>query len=90
MRYRPCGLRAQTKAAVEQTLRQDQKTLVFGLDSLPVLDDAAVSAFILAQRKMRDAGGSVRLVTQRPAHRQYLALTGLNRVFDVAARAEEL
>jgi len=83
------GLRAQAVRAADETLRLGRTTLVIGLDSLPVFDDAAVSAAIIALRRLREVGGSVRLVTHNAAHRQELALTGLDHVFDVYASADE-
>jgi anti-anti-sigma regulatory factor len=83
------GLRAQTKAAVDETLRRRTTTLLLGLDSLSTLDDGILSATIVALRRLRDAGGTVRLVTRKTSHRTRLALTGLNRVFQILASVEE-
>src|ERR1700692_4467226 len=85
----PIGLRAQTTTAVDETLRRGLTTLVLGLDSLPSLDDAVVSAAIRALRRLREVGGTVELVTERPEHRRYLEMTGLDRVFDVFANTAE-
>jgi anti-anti-sigma regulatory factor len=74
----PMGLRAQTVAAADETLRQGATTLVLGLDNLPTLDDAAISATIVALRKLRESGGTVRLATRNADHRRHLALTGLD------------
>jgi len=57
--------------------------LIIGLDRLASLDDEALSATIVALRRHREAGGTVRLVTQNAVHRDRLARTGLDRVFDV-------
>src|SRR5580704_11255842 len=83
------GLQAQSRAAVDDALGRGAKLLVLGLDNLPALDDAAISATIAASRRLREAGGSVRLVTQRASHRERLSLTGLDRVFRVFASAED-
>ncbi len=83
------GLRAQAANAAEETLRAGHKTLVLGIDSLGAFDDAAASATIVALRRLREVGGSVRLVTRNAAHRAQLALTGLDHVFDVYANACE-
>jgi anti-anti-sigma regulatory factor len=74
---------------VDDALRRGATLLVLGLDNLPALDDAAISATIAASRRLREAGGSVRLVTQSAAHRNRLSQMGLDRVFGVFANAED-
>jgi anti-anti-sigma regulatory factor len=81
----PAGLRAQTAAAVSETLDRRSTTLLLGLDRLPALDDAVISAAIVALRKLRDIGGTVQLVTCNTSHREHLARIGLDRVFDIFA-----
>jgi anti-anti-sigma regulatory factor len=83
------GLRAQTVAAAHETLRRSATVLVLGLDSLAALDDAAISATIVALRILREVGGTVWLVTGNAAYRDYLALTGLDRIFEVWASVSE-
>jgi anti-anti-sigma regulatory factor len=85
----PTGLRAQATAAVNDALRHGSTVLVLGLDSLAMLDDAAVSATILALRGLRAAGGTVRLVTQSGKHLRRLDALGLNRIFDVFGSLDE-
>jgi anti-anti-sigma factor len=85
----PVGLRAQAVEAVNDALRRGSTLLVLGLDSLSTLDDAALSAMIVALRRLREVGGTVRLVTQSVAHRKRLVVAGLDRIFDVFASAEE-
>ncbi len=82
------GLRAQATAAADEALRRGSSILVLGLDSLSELDAAAVSAMIVALRKLREVGGSVRLVTLNADHREHLAATGLDRIFKVFPIAE--
>ena len=79
----PTGLRAQATAAVNDAKRRRSKTLVFGLDNLAELDDAAISAAILALRGLHEIGGTVRLVTQNATHRRHLEAMGLDRIFDI-------
>jgi anti-anti-sigma regulatory factor len=85
----PTGLRAQTAAAVDETLERRSTTLLLGLDRLSILDDAVISATIVALRRLRDIGGTVHLVTCNTSHREHLARIGLNRVFGIFASAEE-
>ena len=77
------GIRAQAASAADDALRHGATLLVLGLDNLPALDDAVFSAAILALRRLREIGGSVRLATQNPAHRKRLAQTGLDRIFTI-------
>jgi anti-anti-sigma regulatory factor len=85
----PRGLRAQATAAANETLRRRGTTLLLGLDNVPTLDDGVLSATIVALRRLREVGGTVRLVTQNSSHRKRLAITGLDRVFYSLASAEE-
>ena len=83
------GLRAQASEAVHGMLQQRSTNLLLGLDDLSMLDDAAISATIVALRRIRSIGGTVRLVTGNASHRQRLAQVGLDRVFDILASPEE-
>jgi anti-anti-sigma regulatory factor len=85
----PAGLRAQTTAAVDEVLVRQSATLLLGLDSLSIIDDAVISALIGALRKLREIGGTVRLSTSNADHRERLAHIGLDRVFDVCGGPEE-
>jgi anti-anti-sigma factor len=85
----PTGLRAQAADAVNDALSRGSKVLVVGLDSLSSLDNAAISATIVALRRLRENGGTVRLVTRSAAHRQHLSSMGLDRIFDVFTSFEE-
>jgi anti-anti-sigma regulatory factor len=77
------SIRAQATSAVDDALLHGTTLLVLGLDNLPALDDTVLSAAIVALRRLREVGGSVRLATQNPAHRKRLAQTGLDRIFPV-------
>lgn len=79
----PEAVRAQLDAAVIATLDEGKDTLTVSVDALRELDDAAIAATVRALRRLRAVGGTLRLVTQRDDHRERLAVTGLDRVFDV-------
>jgi hypothetical protein len=85
----PIGLRAQAAEAANDALRRGSTVLVLGLDRLSTLDDEALSATIVALRRLREFGGTARLVTQSVAHHKRLVEAGLDRIFDVFASAEE-
>jgi anti-anti-sigma regulatory factor len=84
----PSELKTQATVAVEETLRRHTTSLLLGLDGLSILDDAVIAETIVALRKLRDVGGTVRLVTASPAHRVRLAQLGLDRIFEVFASPE--
>jgi anti-sigma B factor antagonist len=85
----PEALRAQLADATRATLDQGKAILVVGLDALAKLDDPALASLIVGLRTMRAAGGTVKIVTQSEEHRQQLAITGLDKVFEIfASRAD--
>jgi hypothetical protein len=59
----PAGLRAQALAAVDETLQLGRRKLFIEIGSLRGGEQAAVSALSAAARRMRDAGGSVQVIT---------------------------
>jgi anti-anti-sigma regulatory factor len=79
------GLRAQATAAAEAMLRQGRTTLTIGLDNLGAVGDAVIAAVIVALRIMREAGGTICLLTHNSEHRHQLALYGLDRALLAAA-----
>jgi anti-anti-sigma factor len=76
-------------AAVQSANEKSDRTLTVGLDEIPSLDTPAMNGLITALRRMRNAGGTVRLQVTRPDVLQTLAQTGLDRVFRVVAAYEE-
>jgi anti-anti-sigma regulatory factor len=82
----PSGLRAQAVAAADETLQAGRTLLVLGLDCLTEFDDAVLSATIVALRKLREVGGSVRLVTHNADHYSRLEAAGLTHIFEVATK----
>jgi anti-anti-sigma regulatory factor len=85
----PTGLRAQAIAAVDELLLRKRTTLLLELDGLSIIDDAVISAMVVALRKLREVGGTVRLITDNSGHRERLAHIGLDRVFDIYASPED-
>jgi anti-sigma B factor antagonist len=85
----PESLRAQVDAAVIETLDQGKSSLVLSLDALRAFDNSAINAIVRGLRTLRAVGGTMRLVTERDDHRKALALTGLDRVFEVYASRDE-
>jgi anti-anti-sigma regulatory factor len=77
------GFRAQAVAAADDALNAGSILLVLGLDCLTEFNDAAASATIVALRKLREVGGSVRLVTDNADHLIRLEATGLDRIFEI-------
>jgi anti-anti-sigma regulatory factor len=83
------GLKAQAISAVSDAKHRGSTILVVGLDNIARLDDAAVSAVIVALRELRKMGGTVRLVTQSVTHRRFLRALELDRIVEVFATDEE-
>jgi anti-anti-sigma regulatory factor len=79
------GLRAQASAAVDELLVREGTTLLLGLDSLAIVDDAVVAAVFVALLRLRESGDTVRLITGNPRHRKRLADIGLHLVLDIFA-----
>lgn len=75
--------------AVHSAAQGNDRALTVGLDELPTLDAKAMNGLITALRRMRDAGGTVRLHVTRPDLLRTLSDTGLDRVFSIVATPEE-
>jgi sugar/nucleoside kinase (ribokinase family) len=58
------------------------------LDASPALDDDGVKGLIKLLRRGRDADLEVALQTQRPEHRERLAVTALDRLFPIVGTKE--
>jgi anti-anti-sigma regulatory factor len=78
------GLRAQTTAAAALAVSTGQKALVIDVDNLRMIDDAVVAAIIAALRTMREAGGSIQILTNREPHLRSLRFFCLDRIVAVA------
>jgi anti-anti-sigma factor len=61
---------------------------VVDLRGLPALDTPALRALVIANRVVREAGGSVRLVVDSQSMRETLALTAFDRIFRIHASVE--
>jgi anti-anti-sigma factor len=85
----PSGLRAQTVAAANETIQSGQRQLVVDLDNLTHMDDAVLAALILALRRLREAGASLRVFTTKDPIRSYLDATGMNLAFGMSASAKD-
>ncbi|MGH7714628.1 MAG: hypothetical protein ACREML_01410 [Vulcanimicrobiaceae bacterium] len=75
--------------AVDESATKSDKTLTVGLDEIPALDAATMNGLITTLRRMRDAGGTVRLHVTRSDLLGTLGETGLDKVFKVVASADE-
>lgn len=71
--------------AVDTAAQKDDRALTVGLDDLSSLDTKVMNGLITALRRMRDAGGTVRLHVTRPDLLRTLSDTGLDRVFAIVA-----
>ncbi len=70
-------LRARLISLVEQGVRH----VVLDLSTVPFLDSSALGVFVTGLKRLRMAGGTMRLAASQPAARAVLKITSLDRVF---------
>ncbi len=63
--------------------------LVIDLCGVPFMDSTGLGALIGGIRRIRDAGGSVEVVCDRPAVLRLLHTTGFDRIVGVSATVDE-
>ena len=63
--------------------------LIIDLSAVPFMDSAGLGALIGGIRRIRDAGGSVGVVCDRPSVLRLLHTTGFDRIVDVNATLDE-
>ena len=89
---RPTGeLDASTVAEFREHLAGEvgSDALVIDLCAVPFMDSAGLGALIGGIRRIRDAGGSVAVVCDRPSVLRLLHTTGFDRIVDVTATLDE-
>lgn len=59
------------------------ETLIIDLDQVEFCDSSGLSAFLIAERKMREHGGRVSLINVREKVAGLLKISKLDRVFDI-------
>jgi|GEM_PF-7105494 len=64
------------------------KDIIVALDSLAVLDSAAIRRLITLLRRVRDAGADLTLAVSRIEFLRTLEVTALDKVFRLVATAE--
>ena len=69
------------RASVKSTLASGERSLTVDIDSIGYLDPAVIRELILALRRFRDVGGTVRLQTTRPGLVYALKSIGLDKIF---------
>jgi anti-sigma B factor antagonist len=67
----------------------DDKYLLIDLSAVPFMDSAGLGALIGGIRRIRDAGGSVGVVCDRPSVLRLLHTTGFDRIVDVTSTLDE-
>jgi len=88
----PCGeLDASTVAEFREHLTSLVGTsrLVIDLCEVPFMDSSGLGALIGGIRRIRDAGGTVGVVCDRPGVLRLLHTTGFDRIVDVATTVDE-
>jgi anti-sigma B factor antagonist len=79
----------QARAAVIDAVGSDASRLVLDLSELAFVDSAGLGVIIGALRRVRSAGGELRVVAPPSGPRRVLALTGLDTLFTVVASVDE-
>lgn len=77
-------------AAVAQLADAGLPEIAVNLDGVTQLDARGLGALVLAHRAARDRGGRLALVVPQPWARRMLAVTHLDRVFEVCGSEGEL
>ena len=89
---RPTGdLDALTVAEFREQLStlSPETRLVIDLCGVPFMDSTGLGALIGGIRRIRDAGGSIEVVCDRPAVLRLLHTTGFDRIVGVSATFDE-
>lgn len=86
---RESNVSASLLPAIDESAKRNDQTLTVGLDEIPALDAAAMNGLITALRRMRDAGGTMRLHVTRADLLATLGETGLDKVFKIVASPDE-
>jgi anti-sigma B factor antagonist len=79
----------QARAAVVEALSLGAGRLVLDLSELAFVDSAGLGVVIGALRRVRSAGGELRVVEPPAGPRRVVALTGLDTLFPVVASIDE-
>ena len=73
----------QLQAIVVDLVDRDCHHLIFDLEQVSFMDCAGIRVLVDARRRVKEHGGSVRLVRPRPLVWRVLALTGMTTVFPI-------
>lgn len=93
--YRICRPQGELDASTVGEFREQLSTLattdslVIDLCHVPFMDSAGLGALIGGIRRLRDAGGSVGVVCDRPAVLRLLHTTGFDRIVSVSSTVDE-
>jgi anti-sigma B factor antagonist len=77
------------RAAFREHVRNGRFCHIVDLRALELVESSTLAALISALRIVRQVGGSLLLVTEKPQARKILTLTGLDRIFQAYATLGE-
>ncbi|NIL98663.1 MAG: STAS domain-containing protein [Planctomycetales bacterium] len=74
---------------VEFVTRLDPRNVVMDLDGTEILDSGGLESLLVAQRRLREDGGELKISTNNSTNRKILEITRLDDVFEVYASVIE-
>ena len=77
------------RAAFREHVRNGRFCHIVDLQALELLESATLAGLISALRIVRQVGGSILLVTEKPQVLKILTLTGLDRIFPAYKSLQE-
>jgi len=80
----------QAQAGLDDLVAAGQRTIVMDLDSLSYVSSAGLRVFLMTQKLLAKVGGRLIIFRPAPAVLQVFQLSGLLKLFDVAATDDEL
>jgi anti-sigma B factor antagonist len=77
------------KVALTDAMGDGCRIVIADLGGVPFIDSSGLGVLVGALRRAREAGGEMRLVSERDAVVKILRITGLDRVFPLYATLDE-
>ena len=77
------------KAALADAMSDGCPIVIADLSKVPFIDSSGLGVLVGALRRVREAGGELRLVSEHEAVVKILRITGLDRVFPLYATLDQ-
>jgi anti-anti-sigma factor len=79
----------EAKDGIKSLVREVSHNLVLDLAELSFIDSSGLAALVAGYKAAMEAGGNLKLASLAPQVAQVLALTHLDRVFEIYAKVDE-